>query len=52
MHLKDNAVPVVNTPGRIPEALKSRLKCELDNMENDWIIVKVNEPTDWVISLV
>ena len=52
LHLKDNAVPVVNPPRRIPEALKSRLKCELDNMENDQIIVKVNEPADWVNSLV
>ena len=52
LHLKDNAVPVVNPPRRIPEALKSRLKCELDNMENDRIIVKVDEPTDWVNSLV
>ena len=52
LHLKDNAVPVVNPPRRIPEALKFRLKCELDNMENDQIIVKVDEPTDWVNSLV
>ena len=48
LHLKDNALLVVNPPRRIPEALKSRLKCELDNMENDQIIVKVDEPTDWV----
>ena len=52
LYLKDNAVPVVNPPHRIPVALKSRLKCELDNMENDQIIVKVDEPTDWVNSLV
>ena len=52
LHLKDNTVPVLNPPRRIPEALKSRLKCELDNMENDQIIVKVGEPTDWVNSLV
>ena len=45
-------MPVVNPPRRIPEALKSRLKCELDNMENDQIIVKFDEPTDWVNSLV
>ena len=52
LHLKDNAVPVVNPPRRIPEALKSRLKCELDTMENDQIIAKVDVPTDWVNSLV
>ncbi|MET0104994.1 MAG: RNase H-like domain-containing protein [Sedimenticola sp.] len=52
LHLKDNAVPVVNPPRRIPEALKFKLKCELDAMEKDQIIMKVNEPTDWVNSLV
>ena len=52
LRLKDNAVRVVNPPRRIPKALKSRLKCELDNIENDQIIVKVDEPTDWVNSLV
>ena len=52
LHLKDNAVPVVNPPRRIPETLKSRLKYELDTMENDQNIVKVDEPTDWVNSLV
>ena len=52
LHLKDNALPVVNPPRRIPEALKSRLKCKLDTMENDQNIVKVDEPTDWVNSFV
>ena len=49
--LKDNAVPVVNPPRRVPEALKSRLK-ELDMMESDQILRKVTEPKDWVNSLV
>ena len=52
LHLKDDAVPVVNPPRRVPEALKSRLKDELDTMESDQIIQKVTEPTDWVNSLV
>ena len=51
MGLKDNAVPVVNPPRRVPEALKSRLK-ELDMMESDQILRKVTEPKDWVNSLV
>ena len=45
-------MPVVNPPRRVPEALKSRLKDELDTMESDQIIQKVTEPTDWVNSLV
>ena len=50
--LKGNVMLIVNPPRRIPKALKSRIKCELDNMENDQIIVKIDEPTDWVNSLV
>ena len=45
-------MPVVNPPRRVPEALKSKLKAELDTMESDHIIAKVTEPTDWVNSLV
>ena len=52
LHLKAGATPVVNPPRRVPEALKSRLKSELDRMENAGIITKVDEPTDWVNSLV
>ena len=52
LHLKDDAVPVVNPPRRVPEALKLRLKDELDTMESDQIIRKVTDPTDWVNSLV
>ncbi|MEW8546431.1 MAG: RNase H-like domain-containing protein, partial [Candidatus Thiodiazotropha sp.] len=52
LYLKDNAVPVVNPPRRIPEALKGKLKIELDRMERDGIIAKVTEPTDWVNSIV
>ena len=52
LYLKDDAVPVVNPPRRVPEALKSKLKAELDTMESDHITAKVTEPTDWVNSLV
>ena len=52
LYLKDDAVPVVNPPRRVPEALKSKLKAELDTMESGHIIAKVTEPTDWVNSLV
>ena len=45
-------MPVVNPSHRVPEALKSKLKAELDTMESDHIIAKVTEPTDWVNSLV
>lgn len=38
LYLKGGAVPVVNPLRRIPEALKSKLKAELDKMVNDHII--------------
>ena len=52
LHLKDNVTPTVNPPRRIPEALKNRLKIELDQMVKDKIIRRVTEPTDWVNSIV
>ena len=44
LHIKDDAVPVVNPPRRVLEALKSRLKDELDTMESDQIIRKGKFP--------
>lgn len=52
LHLKENAVPVVNPPRKVPVAIQGRLKKELDSMEAKQIIAKVSEPTDWVNSLV
>ena len=52
LYLKDDAVPVVNPPRRVPEAIISKLKAELDTMESDQIIAKVTESTNWVSSLV
>lgn len=52
LHLKENATPVVNPPRKVPEALKPRLKAELDRMVSDGIITKVTQPTDWVNSIV
>ena len=52
LYLKENVVPVVNPPRRVPEALKSRFKDELDPMEKDAIIARVTQPTDWVNSIV
>ena len=44
--------PVVHAPRRVPLALKPQLKEELDRMTRDGVVVKVDEPTDWVNSLV
>ena len=44
--IDESVAPVVNPPRRIPQALHSRVKDELDRMENSNIITKVDEPTN------
>ena len=44
--------PVIHPPRRVPEALREPLKKELDALVQQGIIIKVDEPTDWVNSLV
>ena len=50
--LDPTAPPVIHPPRRVPEALREPLKKELDALIEQGIIAKVDEPTDWVISLV
>ncbi|MES9883587.1 MAG: RNase H-like domain-containing protein [Sedimenticola sp.] len=52
LHLKPDAVPVINPPRRVPLAMKNRLKTELQVMEKNEVIARVTRPTDWVNSLV
>lgn len=52
MKLRDDAIPVVQAARRVPLALKEPLRTELGRMEQAGIIVKENEPTDWVSPLV
>ena len=52
LHLKPDAVPVINAPRRIPVALRGRFRTELTRMENAGIVAKVTCPTDWVNSFV
>ena len=44
--------PVVHAPRKVPVALHDRVKEELQRMENDGVIKKQEEPTDWVNSMV
>ena len=49
----DNSVnPVIHPPRRIPAALRDRVKATLDEMEKMEVIRKVDEPTEWVNSMV
>ena len=50
--LNVNATPVVHPPRKILMGLRDHLKKELDSMENTGVIKKVDEPTEWVNSLV
>ena len=44
--------PTINPPRHIPTSLKMRLNEELDRMVKIEIITPIEEPTDWVSSLV
>ena len=52
INLKENAQPVVNPPRKVPIAIKPKLFSELKRMEDLGVIQKVDEPTDWVNSMV
>ena len=49
--LDPNIKPVVHAQRRLPLELKHRVKRKLEAMERDEILAKVNEPTEWVNSL-
>ena len=44
--------PVIHPPRRVPVTLKDPLKKELDRMVEEGILAPVNDPTDWVSSMV
>ena len=50
--LDAKVTPVVNRARRIPLAMIDKVKAELDKMEASGIISKVDQPTEWVSSLV
>uniref|UniRef100_A0A0S7EQV5 ribonuclease H n=1 Tax=Poeciliopsis prolifica TaxID=188132 RepID=A0A0S7EQV5_9TELE len=52
IQLREGAQPVVHAARRIPAPLREGLKNELDRMIRLGVIQKVEEPTDWVNSIV
>ncbi|XP_030848894.1 uncharacterized protein K02A2.6-like [Strongylocentrotus purpuratus] len=50
--LKEHAQPVQHACRKIPFPLRNQLKDELDKMERLKVITPVDEPSDWVSSLV
>ena len=47
-----NVAPTVMPPRRIPVALKEKLKNELDRLTHRKAISPIQEPTDWVSSMI
>ena len=52
MEVNKEATPVIHPPRKIPATLREKLKKELNEMEESGVIIKVEEPTEWVNSLV
>ncbi|KAK9743743.1 RNase H-like domain found in reverse transcriptase [Popillia japonica] len=50
--LKEDAIPHVQVAKRVPQALYSRLKNKLKDLEQQGIIQKIDKPTDWLHPLV
>lgn len=44
--------PVIHPPRKVPVALKEKVKNELMSMQKQGVIVKQNDPTEWVNSMV
>lgn len=49
---QEGCEPVVNPPRRVPHSLKDKLKQTLEKNIESGVLVKVDEPTDWVHNLV
>ena len=52
IQLKDDAVPVIHPARKFPFAKRDKLKKELDRTTSLGLTSKVDEPTDWVNSMV
>ena len=47
-----NVAPTVMPPRRVPIALKEKLKAELERLTQRQAISRVEDPTDWVSSMI
>lgn len=52
IQLREDAVPVIHPARKVPIALQDRLKTELNRLTELGIVKKIEEPTEWVSSLV
>ena len=52
IRINESVAPVQHPPRRVPAVLRLKLQDELNHLEKLGIIAKVEDPTDWVSSLV
>ena len=52
LELDEKVTPEIMPPRRVPLSLRDRLKQELTRLEKEHVIIKEEDPTDWVSSLV
>ena len=52
IELNETIEPVIYLPRRVPDAIRSLVKKKLHRMEEEGVIEKVDQPTDWVNSMV
>ena len=51
--LKPDATPYsITTPRRVPIPLRGKVRAELERMEKQGVITKIEEPTDWCAAMV
>jgi hypothetical protein len=49
--LKEDAIPKLHGPRRVPQSLSAKLKRTLDELEEKGVVSKVEKPTELVNSL-
>lgn len=52
IRLKENAEPVIHPARKVPVALRQRLREKIDSLIAEGVVRKIEEPTEWVNSLV
>lgn len=50
IRIKEDVHPVIHNARQFPISIRDKVKESLDDMEKNGVIVKVDEPTDWVHS--
>ena len=51
LHVDESVRPHIAPPRRVPLSVQPKLKAELERLEKEGVIEKVEEPTDWCSSL-